>query len=66
MYFPAFGASGALEKLTLVPTRIRRFRVDRARGEDAQWLAAMLTREGARFGARVAREADESLTVHWR
>jgi poly-gamma-glutamate synthesis protein (capsule biosynthesis protein) len=66
MYFPAFGASGALERFTLVPTRIRHFRVNRAHGDDVTWLATMLTREGASFGTRVVREADETLTVRWR
>jgi poly-gamma-glutamate synthesis protein (capsule biosynthesis protein) len=66
MYFPVFGASGALEQFTLVPTRVRHLRVNRAHGEDVAWLATMMTREGAAFGTRVVREPDETLTVHWR
>jgi len=66
MYFPVFGASRALERFTLVPTRVRHLRVNRARGEDVAWLATMLTREGAAFGTRVVHEPDDTLTVHWR
>jgi poly-gamma-glutamate synthesis protein (capsule biosynthesis protein) len=66
MYFPTFGATGALDEFTLVPTRIRRFRVNRARGDDVTWLVEMLTREGRDFGTSVARAADDSLLLRWR
>ncbi len=61
MYFPALAADGALVAMTLVPTRIRRFRVELARGDDAAWLAAMLEREG--LGTRVVRRDDDTLLV---
>jgi poly-gamma-glutamate synthesis protein (capsule biosynthesis protein) len=66
MYFPAFRASGELERFTLVPTRVRHFRVNRAHGEDVAWLATMMSREGAPFGTRVVRETDDTLTIYWR
>lgn len=64
MYFPSFDPAGALDRLALVPTRIRHLRVNRARGSDVEWLAAMLTREGEPFGTRVEREPDDTLLIH--
>jgi poly-gamma-glutamate synthesis protein (capsule biosynthesis protein) len=66
MYFPTFGATGALDEFTLVPTRIRHFRVNRAHGDDVAWLAAMLAREGRKLGTRAVREADDTLVIRWR
>ena len=58
MYFPVLdGASGRLQQLALVPTRMQRFRVNRATGDDRRWLLARLEREYARFGCR-AKAAD--------
>lgn len=53
MYFPTFGATGALEEFTLVPTRIRHFRVNRARGPEI----------GHKSGARGRRHACYPLAV---
>ena len=63
MYLPRLAADGTLVELTLVPTRIRHFRVNRARGDDVGWLAAMLAREGRAFGTYVERRADDTLVV---
>ncbi|HUL94129.1 MAG TPA: CapA family protein [Burkholderiales bacterium] len=64
MYFPTFdAASGRLVRLSLTPTRIARFRAVRATEEEGSWLAAMLEREGRRFGTRVEREAQSRLIV---
>jgi poly-gamma-glutamate synthesis protein (capsule biosynthesis protein) len=66
MYFPVVDAySGRLQRLTLVPTRTGRFRINRANDEETAWLQAMLNREGQPFGTRVAREGDV-LRVSWR
>jgi poly-gamma-glutamate synthesis protein (capsule biosynthesis protein) len=66
MYFPALdAATGALRRLAMAPTQIRRFRVNRAPQEGARWLQDMLDREGRRFGTRVARQADGSLLLRW-
>jgi len=45
MYFPTLAAGGALAGLSLTPMRVRRFRLERAGEDDAQWLAAVLRRE---------------------
>jgi len=46
MYLPELDpASGRLLRLTVVPTCIRRFRVNRAAEKDAAWLLEMLNRE---------------------
>jgi poly-gamma-glutamate synthesis protein (capsule biosynthesis protein) len=46
MYFPTLEAStGKLLQLTLSPMRICRFRLNRARDEEADWLAALLRHE---------------------
>ena len=63
MYLPTLRTDAALAELTLVPTRIRHFRVNRAHGEGVEWLARMLAREGAAFGTRVERRPDETLVV---
>ena len=42
MYFPELADSGALRGLTMTPLRIRRFRLERASGEDARWLAGVV------------------------
>ena len=64
MYFPKFGANGALEDLTLVPSRLRHFRVNRAGDDEAAWLAAVLTREGRDLATRVERRPDGTLVVY--
>ena len=54
MYFPALDlATGELRRLALVPTRIRRFRVEHASRRDRAWLLAMLRRECRPFGCEV-------------
>jgi poly-gamma-glutamate synthesis protein (capsule biosynthesis protein) len=66
LYFPVLdAATGKLARLALTPARIRRFRVNRAKDEEAAWLAAMLEREGRRFGTRVERGAENRLAVSW-
>jgi poly-gamma-glutamate synthesis protein (capsule biosynthesis protein) len=54
MYFPTVDArDGALQRLTLTPTEVRYFRVNRARPDEARWMAATLDRESRVFGTRV-------------
>jgi poly-gamma-glutamate synthesis protein (capsule biosynthesis protein) len=66
MYFATLDAgSGALVELAMTPTRMHRFRVRRGGEEDAQWLAATLTREGRPLGTRVERLADGTLVLRW-
>ncbi len=65
MYFATLdAASGALKRLALVPTRTRRFRVERAATDDARWLAATLDRESRRFGAGIE-YGDGELCLTW-
>ncbi|HEX6265430.1 MAG TPA: hypothetical protein VFZ81_00875, partial [Burkholderiales bacterium] len=46
MYFPVLEpATGRLAALTLCPMRLARFRLQRASGEEAGWLATELSRE---------------------
>jgi poly-gamma-glutamate synthesis protein (capsule biosynthesis protein) len=48
MYFPTLAAGGALAGLSLSPLQVRRFRLERATEDDAEWLAAVLRRESRR------------------
>ena len=67
MYFPTIDAqTGKLTRLLLTPMRIRHFRVNRARGDEARWLERMLNREGRGLGTSVERLADETLALKWR
>jgi poly-gamma-glutamate synthesis protein (capsule biosynthesis protein) len=59
-------ARGRLLRLELIPTQIRHLRVQRASAVDTHWLADVVHREGVRFGTRVQRHTDQTLTVHWR
>lgn len=64
LYLPRIEiATGRLTDLRLVPFQIRRFRLHRARREDALWLRDMLARESARFGTRVTLDENNSLRV---
>jgi poly-gamma-glutamate capsule biosynthesis protein CapA/YwtB (metallophosphatase superfamily) len=71
MYFPRFdAASGRMWRLTLAPTRVRRFRLNRASENDTAWLAATLNREGQKLGTRVEAypgnmPGSHALAVRW-
>jgi len=66
MYFPQLdAANGRLRELTLVPTRIRHFRVDAARNDDRHWLLEMLRRECGRMGCGAGPAADGALALRW-
>lgn len=61
-YFPELGGTdGRDETLSIVPFRLRNFRLERAPREDAAWLAHVLDRESSRFGTRVALQRDGTL-----
>lgn len=55
MYFPELAPSGSLRRLRMTPMRIRRFRLERASREEAEWLARTLDRESRRFGTPIDR-----------
>jgi len=66
MYFPQLDATnGRLRELTLVPTRIRQFRVDAARDDDRQWLLEMLRQECRTMGCGVRKATDGALALLW-
>jgi hypothetical protein len=50
-------------RLTLTPTEVRHFRVNRARPDEARWIAATLDRESRAFGTRVERTSDGELRL---
>jgi poly-gamma-glutamate synthesis protein (capsule biosynthesis protein) len=66
MYFPEVDpATGNLCALQAVPMRIRRFRLERAQGEDVSWLRLTLDREGSTLGTQVTADDDGDLSFHW-
>jgi poly-gamma-glutamate capsule biosynthesis protein CapA/YwtB (metallophosphatase superfamily) len=66
MYFLTLDpSSGKLIRFDLVPTRIRRFRVNRASEKELHWLKEMLNREGEQFATRVELNEDNTLTLRW-
>jgi poly-gamma-glutamate synthesis protein (capsule biosynthesis protein) len=66
MYFVHWDADNKrLVGLTLIPTQIRHFRVNRASPRDTQWIKSVLNREGKGFGTSAASRDDGSLVLHW-
>ncbi|MEW6221491.1 MAG: CapA family protein [Thermodesulfobacteriota bacterium] len=66
LYFPTLDpASGRLLGLTMTPTRVRRLAITLASRPEAQWLAAVLNREGRPLGTGVTLAEDGRLTLHW-
>ena len=66
MYLPTLDSTtGRLRELVMIPTCIRRLRVNRASPEQADWLCATLNREGGRLGTSVERQADDTLRLSW-
>ena len=54
MYFVTMRLSDrTLSKLELVPTRVRRMRIERASKLDAKWIRETLARESAPLGTRI-------------
>lgn len=60
-YFVDVG--GGRVDVTMVPFRMRRFRLERAEPADARWLSERLDRECRRLGSRVALDGDGSLVL---
>jgi poly-gamma-glutamate synthesis protein (capsule biosynthesis protein) len=66
MYFATISVGdGALRSLEMAPFRIHRFRLQRAERHEAEWLAAVLSREGTTFGTRVVFEPQRPLRLEW-
>mgnify|MGYP001820329760 FL=1 len=67
MYLPTLdAASGRLCSLELVPTRVRKFRIQRASPRETDWLADVLNREGRKLGTGVRRDGQGRLWLAWR
>ena len=66
MYFPKVDwHDGRLLVLEMVPTRIRHLRVNRAEGDDRDWLLATLQRECWKLGTVVVASDDGSFALRW-
>ncbi|MCI4566659.1 CapA family protein [Lysobacter sp. CFH 32150] len=66
MYFPRIdAANGHLRDLTLVPTRVHGFRVDRMPDDDRRWLREVLRREYGRMGCGVEEVKDGAFVLNW-
>lgn len=57
-------AARRLEKLRMYPMRIKRYRLQHASKEEAQWLREMLVREGETLGTGVV-ESTGALELRW-
>ena len=66
LYLPTLDADGALLSLELLPLRTRRFRLERAPAEDAQWLAAAVERASRDFGVGIELASQGRLALRWR
>ncbi|MDZ7676920.1 MAG: CapA family protein [Acidimicrobiales bacterium] len=58
-------ASGLLQDLTLVPSKVERFQLTRPSVDDIEWLATTLTREGSALGTAVGVGSDGRLHLRW-
>jgi len=66
MYFVTMDVkTKKLARLEMTPMETKRFRLERARGEKARWLADMLRREGGPLGTGVERTPGDRLSLTW-
>ena len=66
LYFPEVDpATGHLLSLTMTPTQMRRFQLQRAGSEAGAWLEAVLNREGKRLNTRVECDQEGRLHLLW-
>ena len=66
MYLPALRTSdGMLARLTMIPYQLRRFRLNRAAQQDAEWLRDVLDRESRRFNTCVTLDKSGCLQLEW-
>jgi len=64
MYFVSLNASdGTLAKLIMAPTKIKKFRVNKASEEDAEHLLGVLNREGQKLGTHFILRSDGFLEL---
>lgn len=66
MYLPILEVgTGRLLRLELVAMQRHRLQARRAAAADAEWLCAMLNREGRRFGTRAHLSPDRRIEIEW-
>jgi poly-gamma-glutamate synthesis protein (capsule biosynthesis protein) len=66
MYFVTMSpATGRLVGLRMIPTKMKKFRVNHASTADAEWLGRTLNREGKRLGTHVVSKEDNVLELRW-
>ncbi|MDT8388105.1 MAG: CapA family protein [Thiogranum sp.] len=66
VYFVTVQAhSGCLQRFEMTPTRLRRFRINRASPAEAHWLWKLLRRESAALGVQAVLRPDGQLQLHW-
>ena len=66
MYFLTMKPStGRLVNMEMIPTQVRRFKVNRASKTDSLWLKDTLNREGGKFGTSVELKRNNTLTLKW-
>jgi poly-gamma-glutamate synthesis protein (capsule biosynthesis protein) len=66
MYFATLNPStGTLVALSMIPTQVQHFRVNRASASDAHWLCDRLNREGKKFATYLELQQDNTLRLHW-
>jgi poly-gamma-glutamate synthesis protein (capsule biosynthesis protein) len=66
MYFVRMDVtSGKLAELRMKPMQMRKFRLNRASRQDAEWLGKTLDREGRTLGTRAELGEDNTLLLRW-
>jgi len=65
MYFATLDPGGRLQRLQMLPTCVRRFRIEHATAADTQRLLGILQRECSRFSTQVSADADDSWLLRW-
>ena len=66
MYFPTVDSdTGRLVRLEMIPTEMRRFRINRAVDADARWLGNVLTHHGQEFGTSAGMGDAGRVTLRW-
>jgi poly-gamma-glutamate capsule biosynthesis protein CapA/YwtB (metallophosphatase superfamily) len=64
MYFANLdAATGSLKRLTMFPTTVSQFRIQKASNSGVRWLSDTLNREGRRFGTGVQLLDDDTIVL---
>ena len=64
MYFVGMDpGTGKLISMRMIPTQIRKFKVNRANIEDTKWLLDVLNRESKMFGTKIELQEDNSFRL---